>query len=162
MAWLDILFCVIVLISVGVGVVRGLMFELLSVTGWFVAYFAAQWLTPEIAPYLPVGAPASALNHGASFALVFIGALLIWSLISRLLRMLIHASPLSKTDRFLGGAFGVTRSALLLLAVSTVVGLTPLVKSPAWQASTGALWLDAALRGLKPVLPAEISRHLPV
>jgi membrane protein required for colicin V production len=161
MAWLDIGFCVIVLISIGVGIFRGLVFELLSVAGWFVAYFAAQWLAPQIAPHIPVGAHGSGLNHGAAFAAVFIAALLIWSLVSRLLRMLVHRSPLSATDRMLGGAFGLARSAVLLLAVATVVGLTPLARSPAWQQSNGAVWLESALRGLKPVLPPDISRHLP-
>ena len=161
MSWLDMAFCGIALISILVGVVRGLIFELLSVVGWFVAYFAAQWLAPPLAQYVPVGAPSSALNHGATFAAVFILTLLLWSLVSRLLRMLIHRSPLSATDRFLGGAFGLARSAVLLLAVATVVGLTPLAQSVAWQQSSGALWLGSALRGLKPVLPPDISRHLP-
>ena len=161
MAWIDIGFCTIVLISIGVGIVRGLVFELLSVIGWFVAYFAAQWLTPQIAPHIPIGAPDSGLNHGASFAGIFIVALLIWSLVSRLLRMLIHRSPLSATDRMLGGAFGLARSAVLLLAVASVVGLTPLAKSAAWRQSSGAAWLESALRGLRPVLPPDISRHLP-
>ena len=161
MAWLDIAFCTIVVISIAVGIVRGLIFELLSLTGWFVAYFAAQWLTPQVAPHLPIGAPDSGLNHGAGFAAIFIVALFIWGLISRLLRMLIHRSPLSATDRMLGAAFGLARSAVLLLAVATVVGLTPLAKSVAWQQSSGAVWLESALRGLKPVLPPDISRHLP-
>lgn len=161
MSWLDISFAAIVLVSIGVGVLRGLVFELLSVTGWFVAYFAAQWLAPEVAPLVPIGAAGSGLNYGAAFAGVFIAALLIWSLISRLLRLLIHRSPLSATDRVLGAAFGLARGAVLLLAVATVVGLTPLARSTAWQQSSAAVWLESALRGLKPVLPPDISRHLP-
>lgn len=161
MSWLDITFGVVVLISIGVGVFRGLVFELLSVTGWFVAYFAAQWFAPQLAPLIPIGTVGSGLNQGAAFAGVFIAALLVWSLIARLLRMLVHRSPLSATDRVLGAAFGMARAAVLLLAVATVVGLTPLARSTAWQQSSAAVWLDSALRGLKPVLPADISRHLP-
>jgi membrane protein required for colicin V production len=161
MGWLDIAFCGIVLVSIGVGIVRGLVFELLSVVGWFVAYFSAQWFTPMLAPSIPIGASGSALNHGATFAGLFIAALLVWSVISRLLRMLIHRTALSATDRVLGGAFGLARSAVLLLAVATVIGLTPLAKSTVWQQSSAAVWLESALRGLKPVLPPDISRHLP-
>jgi membrane protein required for colicin V production len=161
LAWLDIVLVAIVLISIVVGLFRGLLFELLSVIGWFFAYFAAQWLTPGIAGHVPIGAPGSGLNHGTSFAAMFIAALLAWSLVSRFVRMLIQASPLSMTDRMLGGAFGLARGGLVLLAVATVVGLTPLVQSAAWQQSNGAAWLQSALRGLKPVLPPDISRHLP-
>ncbi len=44
----------------GVGarrLVRGLVFEVLSLAGWVAAYFAAQWLAPPLARRtLPVGA----------------------------------------------------------------------------------------------------------
>jgi membrane protein required for colicin V production len=68
-------------------------------------------------------------------------------------RLLIHATPLSLADRALGAGFGLARGALLLLAVATVVALTPLASSAPWQASAGARWLSVALQGLKPLLP---------
>lgn len=159
--WVDATLLATLLVSVIIGLVRGLVFEMLSVAGWFAAYFAAQWFSLEIAPYLPVGEPGSALNQGAAFAITFIGALILWGLAARLLRLLIRATPLSLLDRMLGAGFGMARGMILLLALSTVVGLTPLHKSAAWQQSSGAVWLSAALKGLKPVLPPEVSRHLP-
>ena len=161
MAWIDLFLLGILLLSVGVGMVRGLVFEMLSVLGWFAAYFLAQWLTPTVAPHLPVGAAGSGVNHGATFAVLFIIALIVWSLLAKLMRVLIHATPLSLIDRVLGGGFGLARGMIVLLALATVIGLTPIVKSVAWQESSGAVWLQTALRGLKPVLPYDISRHLP-
>lgn len=159
--WVDALLLGTLALSVTIGLVRGLVFEMLSVVGWFAAYFAAQWFSLEVARYLPVGEPGSALNHGAAFAATFFGALVIWGLAARLLRMLIRATPLSLLDRLLGAGFGLIRGMILLLAAATVVGLTPVHKSLAWQQSSGAVWLNSALRGLKPVLPPDISRHLP-
>ena len=75
--------------------------------------------------------------------------------------MLIHATPLQAIDRVFGAGFGLLRGAVLLLAVATVVAITPAAKSPAWQQSQGAAWLVAALQGLKPVLPEPLARHLP-
>ena len=161
MQWIDAVLAGVLVLSVIVGLVRGFVFEVLSLMGWFVAYFAAQWLAPDVAPHIPVGKPGSAINHAAAFAAVFMAALLIWALTSRLLRLLIHATPLSLPDRFLGGVFGLLRGLVLLLAVATVIGLTPLSKSNAWQASRGAQWLQAALDGLRPVLPPQLSQHLP-
>ena len=161
MGWVDLVLLGVLLLSTLVGVVRGLVFEMLSVLGWFAAYFAAQWLTPEVAPYIPVGEPGSALNHGAAFAATFIGALIVWGLTARLLRLLIRATPLSPIDRLLGAGFGFIRGMIVLLALATVIGLMPLKKSPAWQQSVGAVWLQSVLRGLKPVLPPDISKHLP-
>ena len=160
-AWLDVSLVVIVAISLVVGVMRGLLFEMLSALGWFAAYLAAQWLAPGLVPYIPVAVSSPGLRQGGAFAATFILVVLLWSLLSRVLRMWVRGSPLSATDRMLGAAFGLVRGVVLLLAVATLVRLTPLSESPTWRQSTGAAWLEAALRGLKPVLPEEISLHLP-
>jgi membrane protein required for colicin V production len=158
--WVDWALLAALAASVGVGLWRGLVFELLSLLGWIVAYVAAQWFAPQFAPWLPIGAPGGGLNHAAAFALAFIAALLVWALASRLLRLLIHASPLQAADRLLGALFGLARGAVLLLAVATVVSMTPALRSPAWQHSLGAAWLGALLQGLRPLLPEAIGRHL--
>jgi len=137
------------------------VFEVLSLLGWVAAYFAAQWLTPELAPHLPVGAPDSPLNLGAAFACTFIAALIAWGLAAKLVRLLIRATPLSLVDRGLGATFGLARGLVVLLAIATVVALTPGVNSPAWQQSRGALWLNDALLELRPVLPQQLAKHLP-
>lgn len=148
-------------ISVIVGLVRGFVFECLSLAGWLVAWFAAQWTAPLLAPQIPVGAPGSALNLGVAFALAFIAALIVWALLARLIRMLIHATPLSVPDRLLGAIFGAARGTVLLLAVASVVALTPAAQSTAWRASKGARWLMQTLQVLKPLLPEPAARLLP-
>jgi membrane protein required for colicin V production len=105
--------------------------------------------------------PGSALNQGAAFAVTFVLALVVWMLLARLVRLLIHATPLTLIDRTLGGMFGLVRALMLLLAVATVVSFTPAVRAPPWQASHGAAWLGVMLTGLKPVLPPAVARHLP-
>ena len=101
------------------------------------------------------------MNHGAAFAAAFIVALIVWGLAARLVRLLIRATPLSLLDRLLGAGFGLARGLVVLLVVATVIGLTPLTKSVAWQQSHAAVGLNSVLRGLKPVLPPDVSRHLP-
>jgi membrane protein required for colicin V production len=160
LGWTDIALLLVLLASVIVGIARGFVFELLSLLGWIAAWFAAQWLAPEVAPHLPVGAAGSALNLGAAFACVFILALLIWTLAARLVRMVIHATPLSLIDRLLGAVFGLLRGVVLLLALAVVIGLTPLAKSSAWQQSRGAAMLQSVLHGLAPLLPPQVSGYL--
>ena len=161
LGWVDLALVALLLLSVILGLVRGFVYEVLSLLGWVAAWLAAQWLAPELAPKLPVGTPDSALNHAVAFAAVFIVALLAWSLLARLLRMAIHATPLSAADRALGATFGVARALVLMLAVTTVVMLTSLAQSAAWRHSHGAAWLNGALTGLKPALPPAIAEHLP-
>ncbi len=162
MAWVDVLLCVAFALSVMVGLIRGFVFEVMSMAGWLVAYFAANWFSAMAASYVPVGQPGSSTNHAVSFAVTFIVALLLWSLLSRLIRLLIRATPLSLVDRLLGAIFGGVRGALVLLAIATVVALTPAAKSAGWQASVLAPWLIQALSELKPVLPEQLSKKLPL
>ena len=77
-----------------VGLVRGLVFELLSLVGWVAAWFAAQWAAPMLAPHLPLGTPGSSANIAAALTLCFIGTLIVWGILSRLIRMAIRATPL--------------------------------------------------------------------
>jgi membrane protein required for colicin V production len=159
--WVDWVLLGVLALSVLVGLVRGLVFELMALAGWIVAYFAAVWFAPQIAPHLPVGAPGSALNHAAALLACFVGALIAWGLLARLVRMLIAATPLTVPDRILGAGFGLLRGVVLLLAVSTVVALTPAAQSASWQASGGAQLLGKAVKGLKPLLPADLAQWLP-
>lgn len=152
----DVAMLVVLVLSMAVGVWRGLVFELMSLLGWFVAYFAAQWATVMVAPYVPVGVPGSPLNHAAAFALTFLCALVVWALLSRLLKALVHATLLGGLDRLLGGVFGALRGLVLLLALAAVVTRTPWAESSAWQESIGAAFLKVLLSGLAPTLPAQI------
>lgn len=161
LGWIDWALLAVLLVSVIVGVVRGFVFEMMSLLGWIVAWFAAQWFAADVGPHLPVGTPGGPLNHATAFVLCFIVAIVAWSLLSRLLRLLIQATPLSIPDRALGAGFGLLRGVVLLLAVATVVALTPAARSPQWRTSHGAMWLNTAMQGLKPVLPAQLARLLP-
>ena len=158
---IDLALLLVLAVSIIVGLLRGLLFEVLSLAGWVAAYIAAQLLTPAVAPHVPVGTPGSGLNQAAGFVVTFIAALIVWALAARLIRLLVRASPLSALDRVLGGGFGLLRGIVVLLALATVVALTPMARSVAWQSSKGASWLTGALQGLKPVLPHEVARHLP-
>ena len=160
--WVDLALVGMIAVSVLVGLWRGLVFEMLAVLGWIAAYFVAQWFAPELAPRLPIGAAGSALNHATAFAVVFVLALLVWGIVARLVRMLVRAVPVVSTaDRLMGAAFGLVRALVLLLAISTLVGLTPLIKSQAWQQSRVAVWSNGLLQSMKHVLPADFYRYFP-
>jgi len=161
LSWVDWAVLAVLLLSVLIGLWRGFVLEVLSLAGWVAAYFAAQWLAPSWAPRLPVAAPQSSANFAAAFALAFIATLMLWALASRVVHLLVHATPLRGMDRMLGAVFGALRAVVMLFAVTTVVALTPAAKSPVWQGSHGARWLAEGLRQLKPWLPPDILQFLP-
>jgi membrane protein required for colicin V production len=159
LGWVDIALLVFLALSVGVGLVRGVVFELLALAGWFVAGCAARWLTPACQAYIHLGSAGSALNYGATFAAVFLAALLVWGLGARLVRALIRATPLSLIDRLLGAGFGMVRGIVVLLLLALLASVSPLGETSAWHDSHGALWLNDVLHELRAWLPGAASGH---
>jgi membrane protein required for colicin V production len=164
LGWVDWTLLAVLLVSVILGLVRGFVLEAMGLLGWVVAWFSAQWAAPVLAPHiaaLGVGEAGDALPHAAGFLVVFVLALVIWMLFARLLKAIVHATPLSVPDRILGGGFGVLRGAVLLLALAMVVALTPAAQSQAWRSSQGARWLGLSLQALKPLLPEPARQLMP-
>ena len=161
LGWVDLTMLGVLLLSLGLGVWRGFVLEALALIGWVVAYFAAQWLAPQWAPHLPLGEPGSGLNYAAAFAVAFMAVLIGWGLASRVLRLLVNATPLRGADRVLGAAFGLLRGVLLLMVLATVVAQTPAAGSEPWSRSQGVQWLALAMQGLKPLLPPDVAQFLP-
>lgn len=161
MGWVDVALLSMVGLSVAVGLLRGLLAEVLSLLGWVVAYVVSRRYAADFAAHVPVGAPGSPINVGVALGALFIIVLVLWGVLSWLINKLIRASVLSGTDRALGGVFGLGRGIVIGLVVATVVNMTPLSREPAWQASQGAAWLQVVIDGLRPLLPEAIDRHLP-
>ena len=160
LGWVDIALLAVFGVSVLIGLWRGFVFEIVSLLGWLVAFIIANSAGPLLADYLPVAAGEPALRLWGAYVVVFVLVLVACTLLARMLRALISATPLSAIDHLLGGAFGVVRGALILVVVATLVTLSPFAQSAPWRASHGALWLGLALEGLKPLLPQSLNVHI--
>ena len=150
--WIDVAMLVVIALSAVVGAVRGLTFEVLSLLGWVVAWFAAVWLGPLLAPHLPIGTAGSSLNGIAAFACAFLIVLVLWGLGARAVSALVGKTLLRPLDRLLGAVFGLARGVLVLLALAIFVAYTPAAGAQAWRESHGAAWLDSIVRELLPSL----------
>ena len=143
------------------GVWRGLVKELLSLAGWVAAFYLAQMYAPQTAAWLPMEGSSEMLRYAAGFVITFIAVLVATVLISWVMKKMVSAVGLGPLDRLLGGLFGVLRGVVLLLAVTVLVGMTPMRESQSWQASQGAQGLQQSLHLLKPVLPVDFGKYLP-
>lgn len=147
---IDLAFAVLLLLSLVVGLIRGLIYEVLSVAGWVVAYLASRWAAPIVSPSIPVGSPGSSVNLGVSLVACFVGVLFAWGILTWLLQKLVQASPLRPADRAMGGVFGLVRGVLIGLVVCWVVGLTPLAQGAAWRSSAAVRVLGLGVGALAP------------
>jgi membrane protein required for colicin V production len=161
MAVVDWLLFGVLLASMLVGAWRGLVFEVLSLAGWLAAFVVAQVLAPQVAAWLPMGNASVALRYAAAFALVFVLTVFAAGLMAWLVKKVVEAVGLRPIDRVLGAVFGLLRGLVLLLAVTVVVGMTPMAQASAWQESAGAPILQSLLRAVKPLLPETFGKYLP-
>ncbi|MBB1599431.1 MULTISPECIES: CvpA family protein [unclassified Variovorax] len=162
MALLDWIAVALLAVSLMFGLVRGLVFEVISLAGWVVAFFCAQWFAADLAAWLPIdGDPEASWRYALAFVLLFVAAAFAVGLVASVTRRLIAAVGLRPVDRLLGAAFGLARGAVALLAMAVVVHLLTLSDSAWWRESHSAVVLDAALQGLKPALPEKLASYLP-
>ena len=159
---LDWIFAAVLLLSMLLGAWRGLVYEVLSLVNWVVAFVLAQWLALDAASHLPISSASEPVRYAAGFLLVFLVVILLGGLIVVLIKKLTAAVGLSPLDRVLGALFGVLRGVLLLLLATLVVHMTPMKDSSTWRESVGAAMAEALLTSLKPVLPHEFERFLSV
>ena len=147
-------------LSMLLGAWRGLVYEVLSVLGWAVSFFAAQWFAPSVAAILPLQSVSEPVRYAAGFVLVFVGVLVVCSLLTVAIKKLVQAVGLRPIDRTLGAGFGILRGLILLLAATVVVNMTALKNSAWWQESSGAGVLNTALISIKPMLPEQFAKYL--
>lgn len=158
LGWVDGLALLGLLVSVLIGLWRGLVHEVMAVAGWVAAFIVAQRHGVDLAAWLPIGARGSAVNLIAGLVLAFVLTLFAWALLAWLLQRLMAASPLRPVDRLLGAAFGVLRALVIGLIVVWAVRLSPLAGASDWQASWAVRQLGAGLDQLQPWLPEPVLR----
>ena len=148
-------------LSLLLGLWRGIVQEVLSLAGWVAAFYVSQMYAPMAAAWLPMEGSSQMLRYAAGFVVVFVAVLVATVLVSWVVKKLISVVGLGSLDRLLGAVFGLLRGLVILLAVTVVVGMTPLHTSQAWQQAQGAPVLQQFLHVLKPVLPADFGKYLP-
>jgi len=152
----------VLLASMVVGLWRGLVYEVLSLAGWVAAFFLAQWLATDAIAWIPfVQGAAASVQYAVAYVVVFVASLFVAALLSWLIKKVIESVGLRPVDRALGGAFGLVRGAVLLLALTVVLHLTGLSRSDWWQSAKGPVWLDLTIQGLKPLMPESMAKFLP-
>lgn len=161
MNWVDWALLLILLISLVIGLWRGLVYEVMSVLAWVAAFVVAQAFAGEVGGWLPMGGASPGLQTAAGFVLVFVVAAFAGGFVAWLVKKMVESVGLRPIDRVLGAGFGLARGAIILLALTLVVNMTPLVAEQWWQESVGAKMLTLTLYSVKPLLPDVVAAQLP-
>lgn len=167
---IDILIAVALIISIGIGIWRGLIKEAISIAALLFAIWAALYFGPSVGDVSRSWISSDELQMWFGRILVFavilsIGGLLSWG-ISKLVRL----SVLSGMDRLLGGLFGVVRG-IILVSLLIIGGQFAGFDNDDWWEDSKLIphlqvvsdWIKVmAPVGLEIITPDEAADSLPV
>lgn len=152
----DWIIAAVFLVSVLVGLLRGVTREIVSLGGWVLGLVLAFHFAGRVGAALPIEPQVLGIAIGA--LLILAGVLILAALLGALLRALMAAVKLSALDRVLGAGFGFARAALVLgLAVFLASG-TAVPTTAWWRHSVLLPWLEAGVAFASPLLPESVTR----
>lgn len=149
----------LVVLSVLLGIFRGMVKEVLSLANWVLAFWIANRYGAELAVYMDwaesLSPPMKAL---IGCALAFFASMLVGAILISLLGKIVSAAGLGFADRGLGAMFGFARGLFIVLVLVTGAGFTSLPEQPFWRnAMLSPLAVDA-MREIKPHLPESVAK----
>jgi membrane protein required for colicin V production len=139
---LDIFVILLLLGGGAVGVVRGFVYEVLSLLAWIASVAMLSLFHSQLSGGLEglVGTPAAAAV--LAFALLFVPTFIVVKLMARSIGGKTRRSILGPVDRVLGGGFGVIKGLLaatlffLFANLATDLIYGPEAERPAWMTSS--------------------------
>ncbi len=111
---IDVCFVAILVISGILAYIRGFVREVLSVAAWVGAAFVTLYGYPHLQPIARAHIDNRMVADFATGALLFVGSLIIFSVVASVLSRSVRESAASGFDRSLGFAFGVLRGIVLI------------------------------------------------
>ena len=130
----DFFVIAILVISSTLGLIRGLVKELLSLVSFVVATYLAYEFSSQIAlawlEAIPIGSTGRMV---LAFGLIFVVVLIVGKVLGNLISRVLSGAGLSFLDRVLGSGFGFLRGALIVVILSTLLAVTDLPKSNEWK-----------------------------
>ncbi|MDV7340646.1 CvpA family protein [Terasakiella sp. A23] len=151
----DIAVGVILLLSGLLALTRGFVHETLSIGSWLGAAFAGLYGFPYVRPYMRELIETEIIADVVAGAGTFIVALIVLTIVTKLVAEQVQGSALNPLDRSLGFVFGLLRGVVIVCLLYTAVEwMIPPAKQPVWLRDAKSMPLieqgSAFLKGLIP------------
>jgi membrane protein required for colicin V production len=156
----DLVAVLLVMVSVGFGIWRGMVREVLSLLSWILAFWVAKLFAVVVAGWLPASWSHQGLRIAIGFIAVMLISILVLSLLSSLIVHLVKAAGLTNSDRVLGAMFGALRGILLLVVLVLLGGMTSEPREPYWRNALFSHPLESMAAWVMPLLPRDIARRV--
>lgn len=156
MPLLDIVIIVFFAISILIGVYRGFVKEILSVTSWALAAVIAFKFGEQASVYIKPYIKQEPLDLAVAYVAVFLLSLIAFSVISHIMSQIFNASGMTGFDRSLGSIFGAIRAAIVI-AILVMIGRFMALDNQQWWLDSGFLsYFEPLVEWLKTFMPADI------
>jgi membrane protein required for colicin V production len=153
--WLDWTFAAIVAASVIAAIMKGFVRELISLASLVVGLVVAALAYPRAALWFEDLTKSHEIALGLGFLVLFLGVLLLGSLLSLLARKLIKTAGVQWFDRFLGAVFGLVRG-VLVDCILLLVLLAFAIKPGAVEQSSLAPYVTTGANVISVVMPGNL------
>ncbi len=158
MNFFDLILLAVVLAFAGIGVLRGVLRETLSIAVWVLALFSA-WLFSVSASTWFSGFSDPTFRHMLAFVVLFSCVFVIASLASFVLRLILGVAVPNTPARVAGGVLGAMRGVLMLLIIVSLAGLTSFPQKPWWRGSELVGYFQSMAQSLQTMLPVDVARQ---
>ena len=155
--WIVIL---VILLSMAVGLMRGVIRETASIAAWGGAFLAARQFSEPLAARFEHSIDNSALRLAIAFIVVFVVALILIGLVGQWLAQALHKVGLRPLDRALGALFGVLRGALIVLVLVILAAVTGVNQQRDWKQAFSTAWLERMTARALPILPPALAGRI--
>ena len=154
---LDLVLLAVMLISGLLAMVRGFMREILSIAAWGAAALATLYAYQKLLPTAKAYFNNDTVATAVTVAGVFIGNLIVVSIITTRVSDMILDSRIGALDRTLGFLFGLARGLLIVVvAYQFFIWLVPDKQQPDWvRGAKSRTMLDSTGEWLKGLLPDD-------
>ena len=161
MTGFDFVLLAILAISVVLGLLRGLLKEVLSLVAYASAFLAAIWWGPTASDWFSQWITQPFVSMALAYLSVFIGVLLAIGFVNMTLSALLSKTGLTPADHGLGAIFGLLRGVLFVLVLVIIAGYTPLPEESWWKNAMFSKQVVSVVQQLKLKLPPPVNDWLP-
>lgn len=152
---LDLIFIVILAISILLGLMRGAIREVLSLVGLGASIYLAFKFSDTLAKtYVSQIFEDPRISYIVTFILIIVATLFTVTLVNLFFSQLLKASGLSFVNRFFGMIFGVIRGTVICSILVLIIGFVPGITSEKW-------WKDSSLAPVFKNITKASLKYLP-
>ena len=157
MSIFDVIILMLLGLFTGIGALRGMLREFLSLSVWMLA-IGSGWLFADAASSWFEVLEEAELRRLAAFLAIVLAMLGVLSLVAFVLRLLLPRPDPGLTDRGVGALLGAARGAAVVVVMVLLAGLTSLSKKDDWRDSHLVGVFQPAAGKLLEWLPSSVAR----